>query len=81
MRSAHPSLEMNGNIEEEEAVLRAAEYERMPLNSSVTLARTAEGGVWEKTEVIHVYFAEQWRSQDLRRGVLRHLRAKRVRNF
>ena len=52
------NLEMNGNTEEEEAVLRAAEYERMPLNSSVTLARTAEGGVWEKTEVIHVYFAE-----------------------
>ena len=50
---------MNGNTEEEEAVLRAAEYERMPLDSSVTLARAAEGGEWEKTEVIHVYFAER----------------------
>ena len=49
---------MNGNTEEEEAILRSAEYERMPLDSSVTLARVAEGGHWEKTDVIHVYFAE-----------------------
>lgn len=50
---------MNGNTEEEEAILRAAEYDRMPLDSSVTLARAAEGGRWEKTEIIHAYFAER----------------------
>jgi hypothetical protein len=53
------SLEMNGNTEEEEAVLRAAEYERIPLDFSVTLDRAAEGGHWEKTEIIHVYFADR----------------------
>ena len=51
---------MNSYTEEEEAILRAAEYDRMPVDSSVKLARAAgEGGQWEKTEVIHVYFAER----------------------